>query len=236
MTRWIVFFQHGITQSCPIAPPHLPFHPYPAHPATPGWHQTLSDRLLGAQGVARSAGRGWEPAARRSSQPRSQLFSLLSAFSRLFQRLGKGWGSPFCGLWMSRNDGGGAIRLLYGPGQTLIYGQFSRYAPLAFIIWAYFHLKETICWAWNWKSVSKWAEAAWGQKWEYSSGFHCHRLAGGQILTDFKIYFKIWDKENFQRCQVFRNSILAVSWLSTIDSWWKSHGNQNSTSKKVVLA
>ena len=92
------------------------------------------------------------------------LFSPLSAFSRLFQRLGKGWGSPFCGLWMSRNDGGGAIRLLYGPGQTLIYGQFSRYAPLAFIIWAYFHLKETICWAWNWKSVSKWAEAARGQK------------------------------------------------------------------------
>ena len=49
----------------------------------------------------------------------------------------------------------GAFSRLYGPEQTLIYDQFSRYAPLAVVIWAYFHLKKTICLAGNWKSVSK---------------------------------------------------------------------------------
>ena len=43
---------------------------------------------------------------------------------------------------------------MYGPEQTLIYGQFSCYAPLSVVIWAYFHLKK----AGNWKSVSKWPE------------------------------------------------------------------------------
>ena len=75
--------------------------PLPSHPAS---HPRMtSDALTSAQGVAQSAGRGWEPGARRSSQPRSQLFP------GLFQRLGKGWGCPFCALWMSRNDGAGGF-------------------------------------------------------------------------------------------------------------------------------
>ena len=75
--------------------------PLPSHPAS---HPRMtSDALTSAQGVAQSAGRGWEPAARRSSQLRSQLFP------GLFQRLGKGWGCPFCALWMSRNDGAGGF-------------------------------------------------------------------------------------------------------------------------------
>ena len=49
----------------------------------------------------------------------------------------------------------GAFRLFYGPKQTLIYGQFSRYAQLAVIIWPYFQLKKAIYQPQNWVNGHK---------------------------------------------------------------------------------
>ena len=85
--------------------PPLSSLPHPrSQPPYVGWHQPLSSVLLSAHGVLpKVRGVGGSFAARRSSQPRSQLFS------DLFLRLGKGWGCPFCGLWMSRNDGAGGF-------------------------------------------------------------------------------------------------------------------------------
>ena len=90
-----------------------------------------------SQGVAQSAGRGREGEGKKIQASRS-LFRAVPAFST---RSGKGAGHLFCGLWMSRNDGGGARSRVE---QTLIYGQFSRYAQLAVIIWPYFQLKKAI--------------------------------------------------------------------------------------------
>ena len=57
-----------------------------------------------SQGVAQSAGRGRE-GERKKIQASRSLFRAVPAFST---GSGKGAGPLFCGVWMSRNDGGGA--------------------------------------------------------------------------------------------------------------------------------
>ena len=57
-----------------------------------------------SQGVAQSAGRG-RKGERKKIQASRSLFRAVPAFST---GSGKGAGPLFCGVWMSRNDGGGA--------------------------------------------------------------------------------------------------------------------------------
>ena len=57
-----------------------------------------------SQGVAQSARRGRE-GERKKIQASRSLFRAVPAFST---GSGKGAGPLFCGVWMSRNDGGGA--------------------------------------------------------------------------------------------------------------------------------
>ena len=128
----------GIPKGCPITSiPSLPPPPVPSHQP--------QDDIRGSPPAGCSVLTGccpkwgaWVGAGCK------KIFAL--NFFRPFSTSGKGVGLPF--LWPmdeSERWRAGAFRLslVYGPEQTLIYDQFSRYAPLSVVIWAYFHLKKT---------------------------------------------------------------------------------------------